>query len=144
MIHVPTASSSGVSARMSRQATRETAPEVGIRLALHGRGYRYRVHYPVPGATRRRIDIAFPRRRVAVFVDGCFWHGCRDHRTIPRANHTWWRAKLAENADRDRETARLLEEDGWTVIRVWEHEAVLEAVDRIAVELDARVAAHHG
>jgi DNA mismatch endonuclease (patch repair protein) len=106
---------------MSRQRSRDTAPEVALRRALHARGLRFRIHVPIAG-TRRSIDIALPRHRVAVFVDGCFWHGCARHGTVPRANNEWWSDKLARNRARDRSTDLLLSEAGWRVIRVWEHE----------------------
>lgn len=109
---------------MSRQGRRDTGPEIQLRRALHARGLRFRVVYPVPGQRRRTIDIAFTRRKVAVFVDGCFWHGCPEHGVRPRSNSAWWREKLAANQARDRDTDRLLEEAGWAVVRVWEHESV--------------------
>lgn len=123
---------------MSGQARRDTSPELALRKALHAAGLRYRVTYPVPGARRRTIDIAFTRARLAVFVDGCFWHGCPDHGTSPRANGEWWRAKLAANLARDRDTDRLLGEAGWQVLRVWEHEASLSAAVRTQAVLSAR------
>src|SRR5205814_603871 len=86
----PTASSAGVAARMSVQAVRDTAPELELRRELHSRGLRYRVCYAVPDLKRRTIDIAFPRQRIAVSVLGCFWHGCRLHKTVPDANREWW------------------------------------------------------
>lgn len=118
----PGASSSDVSRRMSVARRRDTAPEVALRRLLHANGLRYRVAYPVPGQRRRTIDIAFTRHKVAVFVDGCFWHGCPEHGTNPRSNNAWWVAKLAANRARDRDTDRLLETLGWTVVRIWEHE----------------------
>ena len=116
---------------MSTARRRDTAPELALRRALHARGLRYRVTYPVPGNRLRTIDIAFTRAKVAVFVDGCFWHGCPDHGTQPRANAGWWATKLAANAARDRDTDRLLTEAGWTVLRVWEHEAPEVAATRV-------------
>ncbi|MER5614297.1 very short patch repair endonuclease [Streptomyces sp. NPDC002215] len=130
-------SSPGVSARMSRQASRDTKPEVAVRKLLHASGYRYRVNERVPGMSRRTIDIAFTRAKVAVLIDGCFWHGCPVHATQPKSNAEWWRAKLERNMARDRETSEHLVGEGWTVLRFWEHEApggvaeqVAEAVDR--------------
>lgn len=115
-------SSALVSAQMSRHPTRNTGPELAIRRALHAAGYRYRVQYPVPGMPRRTIDVAFTRKRLAVFIDGCFWHGCDEHRGIPSSNSEWWRAKLARNKERDIETAGHLNVLGWGVVRVWEHQ----------------------
>jgi DNA mismatch endonuclease (patch repair protein) len=89
------------------------------------------VTYPVPGLRRRTIDVAFTRRRVAVFLDGCFWHGCPLHATDPRSNRAWWAEKIAANRDRDRDTDRHLRDLGWRVIRIWEHEQLDVAVDRV-------------
>jgi DNA mismatch endonuclease, patch repair protein len=133
------ASSSSVAARMSRQARRNTSPELAIRHLLFAGGYRYRVHYPVPGMPRRSIDVAFPGAQLAVFVDGCYWHGCKRHKTIPRANHEWWEAKLANNRARDRDTDRWLKRRGWTIVRAWEHEGPNVVVAR--VESNLRIAA---
>jgi DNA mismatch endonuclease, patch repair protein len=116
---------------MSRQRRRDTAPELALRRHLHARGLRYRVAWPIPGLSRHTVDIAFTRARLAVFVDGCFWHGCPEHATYPSANGAWWAAKLAANRQRDRTTTEHLEGAGWTVIRVWEHEAADRAATRI-------------
>jgi DNA mismatch endonuclease, patch repair protein len=116
---------------MSGQARRDTAPEVSLRRALHASGLRYRVTTPVPGRSRRTIDIAFTRWRVAVFVDGCFWHGCPAHGTQPKANARWWSQKIATNQARDADTTEHLAEAGWTVVRIWEHEPVDEAATRV-------------
>lgn len=131
----PGASSVQVSARMSRAARRETAPELALRRALHAAGHRYRVVHPVPGNRRRTIDIAFPKARVAVFVDGCFWHGCPEHGTRPRANGQWWIAKLEANRARDADTDRKLRAAGWQVVRVWEHEDVQAALSVVEAAL---------
>ena len=128
----PSPSSRAVSQRMSRQATRDTAPELALLRRLHAAGYRFRVDFsPLPGL-RRKADIVFTRRKVAVFVDGCFWHCCPQHGTMPAANHDWWEAKLARNAERDAETNRLLASAGWTVVRVWGHEDSEAAADRVS------------
>ena len=84
--------------------------------------------FPVPGAPRRTIDIAFTRSKVAVFIDGCFWHGCPDHGEVPRANNAWWANKLANNAARDRLTDEQLLGHGWIVLRFWEHTAPEEVL----------------
>ncbi|MFK4116473.1 MULTISPECIES: very short patch repair endonuclease [Streptomyces] len=117
---------------MSRQGSRDTAPEVAVRKLLHASGLRYRVNVPVPGIPRRTIDIAFPRAKVAIFLDGCFWHGCPEHATHPKANADWWRAKLDKNMSRDADTTQHLIGAGWTVLRFWEHESVDEVARRIA------------
>jgi DNA mismatch endonuclease, patch repair protein len=119
------------SRRMSRQRTRDTEPEVLLRRELHRRGLRYRLDAPLPGMARRRADILFTRAKVAVFVDGCFWHGCPEHKTAPTNNGAWWAAKLARNVERDRETGAHLSSLGWTVLRVWEHEDMKHAATDI-------------
>jgi DNA mismatch endonuclease (patch repair protein) len=125
------------SERMSRQATRDTAPELALRRRLHGLGFRYRLHQrPLP-ELGRTADIVFRSRRLAVFVDGCFWHGCPEHATSPKTNGEWWGAKLARNTERDMDTDRRLTEAGWRVVRVWEHEDPLVAGERIAAILRA-------
>ena len=116
---------------MSTLARRDTAPELAVRRALHAAGLRYRVQLPVPGKGRRSIDIAFPRARLAVFVDGCFWHGCPEHGVEPKANSEWWRWKLQRNQNRDRDTTGLLQDQGWMVLRVWEHESPSQVVAEV-------------
>src|SRR4051812_22101064 len=103
-VRAPASSSPAVSARMSRQRRRDTAPEIALRRLLHARGLRFRVDAKPLAGLRRRADIVFTRARVAVFVDGCFWHGCPVHGTLPVANRQWWAAKLDANAARDRNT----------------------------------------
>ena len=121
------------SARMSAQATRDTGPEVALRSELHSRGLRFRIHRRPVGRLRREADLIFPRERVAVFVDGCFWHGCPKHATWPQRNSEFWRAKIEGNQRRDRETDEMLKQEGWLSVRVWEHEHVREAADRLEV-----------
>lgn len=128
-----------VRARMRRQPRAGTQPEMALRRALHHLGYRYRVGYRVPGAPRRSIDMAFPGRRVAVMVDGCFWHACPTHGVSPKNNSVWWAEKLAKNVERDRSTDEILMSQGWTVVRVWEHTETEIAVE--SVELALAVAA---
>ncbi|WP_075978505.1 very short patch repair endonuclease [Actinokineospora bangkokensis] len=116
---------------MSRQRARDTGVEVALRKALHALGLRYRVHRkPLPGV-RREVDVVFGRARVAVFVDGCFWHGCPEHATWPRNNAEFWRAKIEANRTRDRDTDRRFAESGWAVVRVWEHEDPAVAAERV-------------
>lgn len=123
---------SPASRRMSLQATRDTAPEIRLRRTLHAQGLRYRVHVrPLP-ELRRTADIVFRRAKVAVFVDGCFWHSCPEHGTAPTANDAWWAAKLAKNVERDVDTDSRLAAAGWTVVRVWEHEDPVDASTRVS------------
>lgn len=124
----PGSSGDAVSKRMSRLARRDNDRERAIRSALHAMGLRFRVTYKVPGLPRRTIDIAFTRAKVAVFLDGCFWHGCPEHGTAPRANAAWWSEKIKTNRRRDADTTAHLERLGWSVIRVWEHVPVGDAV----------------
>lgn len=135
----PPASTPATRARMQRTRTRDTPGEVALRKLLHNRGYRYRIDHKLPGL-RRRGDIVFPRDRLAVFVDGCFWHACPEHATWPKTNAEWWQEKILRNVARDRDTDRRLAEAGWAVVRVWEHEAPSEAADRI-VDLITRLRA---
>lgn len=124
-------SSADVSIRMSRQRRRDTAPELLLRRELHHRGLRFRVDHPLPGLPRRRADVLFTRARIAVFVDGCFWHSCPQHATFPTANADWWRNKLDRNVTRDQETDQHLKDAGWTVLRFWEHEDMTAAASLV-------------
>lgn len=133
----PLPSSLDVERRMKHQRRRDTAPEAALRSELWRRGLRYRVDHKVVGR-RRRVDIAFIRAKVAVFVDGCFWHRCPEHGTAPKANAGWWSDKLDANVSRDRATDSELTSVGWQVIRVWEHEEVLNAADRIEAVVRSR------
>jgi DNA mismatch endonuclease (patch repair protein) len=130
----PFASSDAVRHRMSVQRREGTATELVLRRALHALGLRYRLHRaPLPGL-RRKADIVFGPARVAVFVDGCFWHGCPEHgRRAHHVNGWYWPDKIARNRQRDEETGRLLSGAGWLVVRVWEHEVTGSDV-RLAAE----------
>lgn len=113
---------------------KDTAPELAVRSAVHGLGLRYRVNARPISDLRRTADLVFPRQRVAVFVDGCFWHGCELHYSAPVTHSAYWAAKVAANMARDRDTDRRLDEEGWTVLRVWEHddaETVAASVERV-------------
>jgi DNA mismatch endonuclease, patch repair protein len=126
---------SGTRRRIMRaNRRRDTSPEKAIRSLLHRMGLRFRVDYPVrvPGARAIRPDIVFPKQRVAVFVDGCFWHGCPEHGTTPRTNAEYWVPKIRENQARDRRNAASLEAAGWTALRLWTHDTPEQAADRIA------------
>jgi DNA mismatch endonuclease (patch repair protein) len=125
------ASSPQVRATMRGNRSKDTTPELALRSLLHQRGLRYRVDaYPVPGL-RRRADILFPRERLAVFVDGCFWHGCPEHYRPSTKNTPFWQDKLRSNRARDSDTNQALAAAGWAVIRIWEHEDMTAAADRV-------------
>lgn len=102
---------------------RDTNPELSVRRILHAQGLRYRVDYAPAPTSRRRADIVFPRKRVAVFIDGCFWHGCPIHYIAPKANSQFWSDKVSRNRARDLETTALLVSADWTALRFWEHES---------------------
>jgi DNA mismatch endonuclease, patch repair protein len=126
------ASSPAVRRSMQANTRRDTRPELRLRSALFGLGLRFRVdRRPVPGI-RCRADIVFPRRRVAVFLDGCYWHGCPSHYVAPATNAGYWAAKVAGNQRRDTVTGAALVEAGWRVVRVWEHEATADVAATIA------------
>lgn len=136
----PFPSSPSVSFRMQRNRSSDTSPERALRSALHLRGHRFRKQYKIEtsiGAVRP--DIVFPGKRVAVFVDGCFWHFCPEHGEIPEANRSYWEPKFARTTRRDRLVTRTLSEAGWIVIRVWEHETIEEAVEKVESRLGSRV-----
>lgn len=110
---------------------RDTAPELAVRSAVHRRGLRYRVaSRPLPGV-RRTADLVFRGARVAVFVDGCFWHGCPDHHVLPVTNSGYWTRKVAINRARDIDTDARLAAEGWVCVRIWEHEDPVDAADRL-------------
>jgi DNA mismatch endonuclease Vsr len=103
---------------------RDTGPELALRSALHIRGLRFRKNFRVDLSEGRRVrpDIVFTGVRLAVFVDGCFWHGCQEHRSLPTSNASFWKEKIEGTARRDQQQALWLREAGWVVIRVWEHD----------------------
>lgn len=117
--------------RMQAQRRRDTSLELAVRRRLHAKGYRFRVDYRPEASLRCRGDIVFTRKKVAVFVDGCFWHGCPEHGTTPRNNAAWWTDKLRANVARDQRNTEALTKLGWTVVRVWGHEIADVAVSRI-------------
>ncbi|TQF69041.1 DNA mismatch endonuclease Vsr [Rhodococcus spelaei] len=127
----PVPDSASTRERMRIQRRRDTAPELALRRELHRRGRRYWVDRAPLSGMRRRADLVFPTARVAVFVDGCFWHRCPEHATQPRNNAQWWADKLAANVARDRDTDARLADAGWLVVRVWEHENPSPAADRV-------------
>jgi DNA mismatch endonuclease (patch repair protein) len=119
----------------------DTKPELALRRALHKLGYRYRKDYRLDLEVRRvRPDIAFTARRVAVFVDGCFWHACPEHGSKPKNNDWYWTPKLARNVERDRAADEALRAAGWQVVRVWEHESLEAAVAAVIAAVGTRPA----
>lgn len=133
------ASSAGVRSRMQLQRTRDTAPELAVRRLLHAMGLRYRVdRQPLP-ALRRRADLVFGSARVAVFIDGCFWHGCLLHgNPRPAANGWYWPEKIRRNQVRDADTDEHLRAAGWAVVRAWEHDPPDQVAQLIATLVGAR------
>lgn len=127
-------------ATMRANRGRDTGPEIALRSALHARGLRFRKNHRLDLGDGRRVrpDIVFPGKRLAVFVDGCFWHGCQEHRSLPASNTSFWRAKIERTRHRDREQTSWLEAAGWTVVRIWEHDipepalrTIVDLVDRL-------------
>lgn len=127
----PAPLNANVSAQMQRMPRSSSGPEMLLRKELHRRGLRFRINSrELPG----RPDITFTAAQIAVFVDGCFWHSCPKHGILPKNNRDWWRAKLARNVERDREKDRQLEQMGWAVVHVWEHEppsAVADSIEQL-------------
>ena len=114
---------------MAKVRQKGTGAEVALRREMYRIGLRYRIDYEVLRKPRRVADVAFPGRKIAVFVDGCFWHGCPEHATWPKQNAEFWRHKIEANCARDTDTNERLRNIGWTVLRFWEHEPPTEAVD---------------
>ena len=125
------ASSEGTARSMRANRGRDTLPELRLRRRLHAAGLRYRVDYPPVKGLRRRADVVFTRQKIAVFIDGCFWHGCPQHYTSPKTNAEFWRQKVMANMRRDLATDERLRHSGWTVLRFWEHEPLDTAVASI-------------
>ncbi|WP_245878286.1 very short patch repair endonuclease [Streptosporangium subroseum] len=134
----PRASSEGRSRNMRANRRSDTKPEIALRKALHARGYRYRKDFrlDLPGGVRVRPDIVFTARKVAVFVDGCFWHVCPVHGREPTSNEWYWTPKLRRNVERDRTADAALTASGWQVVRLWEHEPLPSAVETVATAID--------
>jgi DNA mismatch endonuclease (patch repair protein) len=119
---------------MQGNRSRDTRAEMAIRRIVHAHGLRYLVNAPPVPNIRRTADLLFPRAKVAVFVDGCYWHGCPEHFTLPRKNVEYWSRKIAGNRARDLATTSILEERGWVVLRFWEHDlpsAASEQIERV-------------
>lgn len=132
----PVPSDPHVTTRMKANRRLDTRPEVALRSYLHRGGLRFRKnHVVIAGDRKVRPDIVFTRQRVAVFVDGCFWHSCPEHGTVPGRNLDYWVPKLARNVERDQASTSLLEAAGWRVVRVWEHEPLPDAHGRVMAAL---------
>lgn len=123
--------SAAVSAQMSRMPSRDTTIELAVRRLLHAAGLRFRVHRrDLPGTP----DVVLPRARLAIFIDGCFWHDCELHRSLPKNNREWWGAKFAATRERDQRKDAELAEIGWLPVHYWEHEGPAEiASDVVAL-----------
>lgn len=126
--------------RMQRTARRDNPFERGVRSQLHARGLRYRIHYPIPEMKRTTCDFAFPGMKIAVFLDGCFWHGCEVHPPSVKKNTDFWISKIERNRVRDERATAHFVELGWTVLRFWEHEDVATIVEKIAATVEAKTA----
>lgn len=123
---------------MQSNRGRDTKPELAIRRAVYAAGLRYRVDARPLKGLNRRADIVFFGLRIAVFVDGCFWHGCPEHHTVARANAGYWAEKVRRNHERDVETDRALSAADWMVIRIWEHENPAAAARNVVAAVEAR------
>ena len=123
---------------MSRQRGVDTGIEMRLRRILHSEGLRYRVHVRPIAGLRRTADIVFRPARLAVFVDGCFWHGCPEHGTTPKSNSNFWSEKIRRNVERDADTRGQLAAAGWLGLQVWEHDDPEDAVARIAYLVTSR------
>lgn len=135
----PKAADEATRLRMSRTRSRNNARELSLRSALHRRGLRFRLHRKVLAGSTRTVDIVFPRAMLAIFLDGCFWHGCPLHASWPKTNGDWWRSKIEVNRRRDRDTDERLAAIGWGVLRIWGHESLKEAVTRVESTLGERL-----
>jgi len=124
---------------MQANKSRDTSPELAVRRLLHAQGLRYRVAFRPEPSLRRTADIVFTKQRIAVFIDGCYWHACPEHRTVARSNATYWSEKLARNVARDVDTTERLQAAGWTVLRFWEHESAVEVARTVAAAVRHRV-----
>lgn len=123
---------------MSRIRAKNTSPEIKLRRAAWSIGLRYRLHYRIG---RFKPDLVFIKKRVAIFIDGCFWHHCPLHGVMPKGNHAFWKQKIDGNVARDRETTIRLVSEGWEVLRIWEHEVDEDpqsCAQRIAEVLNGR------
>ncbi len=137
-MYEPWASSEAARKTMQGNRGRDTKAELAVRRLVHARGLRYRVNARPEHDLRRTADLLFTRVRVAVFIDGCYWHGCPQHFSMPATNPEYWEGKIGRNGQRDIETTALLEERGWTVLRFWEHETPATVADSITEAVQSR------
>lgn len=134
----PKPKSAAVTRVMRANPRSGTKPEVAIRSLLHRAGKRFRKDYPIRvGGQLTRPDIVFPRQKIAIYIDGCFWHACPKHRTTPKHNAWYWLPKLRRNAERDRYATARLRRQGWQVVRAWEHEDASAVLSRTLKVLGA-------
>ena len=127
----PPALNDQVRERMRAQPRQDTSCELALRSAVHALGLRYRVHRRPELYLRREADLVFLKEKVAVFVDGCFWHGCPEHHRTPSTHSSWWSQKMQRTRVRDAHTDEVLADCGWLVVRVWEHENPKEGAERV-------------
>ena len=125
---------------MRSNRCKDTKPEREIRSLIFKNGYRFRKNYPIRLSNNKlcRIDIAFLRSKIAIFIDGCFWHGCPIHHRLPKTNTDYWIPKFERNKKRDEMNQNLLESDGWVVLRLWEHETMIEMYSKITHVISLR------
>lgn len=134
------ASSESVRRSMRANRGRDTAPEIAVRKIVHNAGLRYRVDHRPIASLNRRADLVFTRARIAVFIDGCFWHGCPEHHTLAKTNAEFWSEKVQRNRARDAETNQLLATARWEVLRFWEHEPAADIAASIIETVRLQIA----
>ena len=137
-MYTPWASSDAARKTMQGNRGRDTKAELAVRRLVHANGLRYRVNARPEPDLRRTADLLFTRAKVAVFIDGCYWHGCPDHFSMPATNLDYWSTKIGRNQARDLETTTLLQARGWLVLRFWEHEPPTTVAEHIAEQVRAR------
>jgi DNA mismatch endonuclease (patch repair protein) len=135
----PVASSPATRRVMQTVRRRDTQPEMALRSALHEAGLRFRKDFKPEPDLKCKADIVFPKKKVCIFVDGCFWNRCRQHFVLPKANSAWWKEKIQSTVDRDLNQTRLLRSRGWRVHRVWEHEIVGRRLDQVVALVLAKL-----
>lgn len=133
------ASSPAVRRSMQGNRSRDTSPELQVRRYLHGVGLRYRIHTRPIKDWNRRADIVFPKAKIALLVNGCFWHGCPKHYKEPKTNSSYWSQKIARNVERDAETLKRFKSEGWMVIVLWEHEDLLLKTEKAITQIRKRL-----